>query len=273
MPIRGWSWDETLYAGSAPYYAVGRVPYPPEAAYALQKELALDGHGRLLDVGCGPGSLTMLLAPLFEEAVGVDPDPGMLDEALSKAPANTRWYRMRAEELPGDLGRFRVITFAQSFHWMDQPRVASAVKTMLEPGGACVLVGATTHQGLPGSDPLARPRPPWDGIEALITRCLGPVLRAGQGTREDGTPGGEGEVMRAAGFHRTAEFEVGGRVVNRSEDEIVASVFSLSYAAPHLFGERLAQFERDLRTLLRATAPDGRFSERMREMTLTVWRP
>ena len=58
----------------------------------------------------------------------------------------------------------------------------------------------------------------------------------------------------------------------RSEDDVVASVFSLSSAAPHLFGDRLAEFEAELRDLLRATSPDGRFAERQREIALDVWR-
>lgn len=66
--MTGWTWDPSLYAGSAAYYARGRVPYPPELATLLAAELGLDGSGRLLDVGCGPGSLTLLLAPLFAAA-------------------------------------------------------------------------------------------------------------------------------------------------------------------------------------------------------------
>ena len=64
-----WTWDETLYAGSAEYYARGRFAYPQELADAVRDGLSLDGTGRLLDVGCGPGKLTLLLAPLFERAV------------------------------------------------------------------------------------------------------------------------------------------------------------------------------------------------------------
>src|SRR5690242_1766877 len=59
-----WAWDETLYAGAARYYPAGRMPYPGALALAIQAELGLDGTGKLLDVGCGPGSLTLLLAPL-----------------------------------------------------------------------------------------------------------------------------------------------------------------------------------------------------------------
>ena len=50
-----WAWDPTLYEGSAPHYAVGRMAYPPALADALRDALGLDGSGRLLDVGCGPG--------------------------------------------------------------------------------------------------------------------------------------------------------------------------------------------------------------------------
>jgi cyclopropane fatty-acyl-phospholipid synthase-like methyltransferase len=39
------------------------MPYPDSLARAISGELSLDGSGRLLDVGCGPGSLTLLLAP------------------------------------------------------------------------------------------------------------------------------------------------------------------------------------------------------------------
>lgn len=51
-----WQWDESLYAGSAAHYGVGRMPYSPSLADAIRRELGLDGTGRLLDVGCGPGS-------------------------------------------------------------------------------------------------------------------------------------------------------------------------------------------------------------------------
>jgi hypothetical protein len=50
-----WRWDPSLYAGSASYYTLGRVPYPPGVAEALVAPLGLDGSGRALDVGCGPG--------------------------------------------------------------------------------------------------------------------------------------------------------------------------------------------------------------------------
>jgi trans-aconitate methyltransferase len=48
-------WDPSLYAGSAGYYTLGRVPYPTAVAETLVAGLGLDGSDRVLDVGCGPG--------------------------------------------------------------------------------------------------------------------------------------------------------------------------------------------------------------------------
>ncbi len=270
-------WDETLYAGSAAYYATGRVPYPPELARALADRMSLDGSGRLLDVGCGPGSLTLLLAPYFAEAVGIDADPDMVAQAAAAAGRAGREHvsfrQMRAEELPGGLGTFRLVSFAQSFHWVDRPRVARTVHGMLEPGGAFALVSANTHEGVAGDEPLPSPRPPRQRIASLVTSYLGPVRRAGQSLLPGGTPSGEYAILREAGFRDRDRIEIGGAIVSRTEDEVVASVFSLSSAAPHLFGDRVAAFERDLRGLLREASPDGRFSERMREVAVDLWRP
>lgn len=269
--MTGWEWDRSLFAGTAAHYLVGRMPYPRELADALRDALGLDGTGRLLDVGCGPGSLTLLLAPLFAASVGVDPDPDMLREAARIAgPARVRWRELRAEDLPADLGTFRVVVFAQSFHWMDQPLVADRVRAMLDDGGAWVHVSAMTHRGVDGDLPLPHPRPPWDRIDRLVADYLGPVRRAGRGTLPDGTRGGEEDVMRAAGYQGPERLVVArSEVVERTTDDVVAAVLSLSSSAPHLFGERLGSFEGDLRELLGA----GPFSEQARDVAAAIWRP
>ncbi len=253
-----WEWDPSLYSGSAQYYARGRAAYPAELATGFATELGLDGSGRLLDVGCGPGSLTLLLAGLFEEAVGLDADGDMLAEArqLAGNSGNCRWVHRRAEELPAGLGRFRLITFAQSFHWLDRPRVATAVRGMLAPDGVCAHVHASTHE-------LVHP-----AIAELVRDYLGPVRRAGRGALPEGTPGGEAAIYRAAGFHGPRRFAVPGRVVTRTADEVVAGVFSLSSSAPHLFGDRRAEFEAELR---RRLAPAETFSVRLPEIAVDVW--
>jgi len=276
MP-KGWEWDETLYLGSAPYYVPGRLPYATGLADRLARVLALDGRGHLLDVGCGPGVLALLLAHLFEEVMGVDPDPGMLAEAARRAEAagihNVRWVQARAEELPPDFGRFRVATFGQSFHWMDRPRVARLVRDLLEPNGAFLQVADVKEPPAIPDGGLPFPVPPIEAIEELGRRYLGPVRRAGQGVLLYGTPGDEIAVLRGAGFGEPERIRVpaGGAVV-RTADEIVAWVFSRSVSAPHLFGDRRDEFESGLRRLLDEASPSGRFAEVQPDTEVFAWR-
>jgi hypothetical protein len=119
------------------------------------------------------------------------------------------------------------------------------------------------------------PAPPREEIGALVREYLGPGRRAGSRVLPEGapTPSGEEEVMLAAGYSGPRRIEVAGHVHERSEDDVVASVFSLSWAAPHLFGDQLDRFERELRQLLRTASPTGRFAERAREIELAIWSP
>lgn len=275
-----WEWDDSLFEGTAAYYERGRLPYSPALPDALRDALGLDGRGRLLDVGCGPGTITLRLAHLFEEVVGLDADRGMIAEATRLASklgvTNATWVQLRAEALPADLGTFRVVTFAASFHWMDRPRVAAAVKTMLEPGGAVVQVDAPGYrldelQGEAQRVDLPHPPPPDAQIDELRRRYLGPDRRAGKGIRNT-SPSGENEVFVAAGFAPGRRVLVpDGRVIERTPDEIVAGRFSTAASAPHLFGDRCADFETDLRALLAEASPSGRFAVRLPDNVLWIW--
>jgi ubiquinone/menaquinone biosynthesis C-methylase UbiE len=276
-----WNWDESLFAGAAEYYEQGRLPYAPGLAAVFARSLGLDGRGRLLDVGCGPGTVTLLLAPLFEAAVGLDPDPEMLSRAAQAAAtrgaAHLAWVRQRAEALPAGLGRFRAVTFAASFHWMDRPRVAAAVAAMLDPGGAVVQVDAPGYRrdelaAERGLGLLPFPPPPDDALDRLRREYLGSDRRAGQGIRNT-SPSGEDQVFREAGFRPAHTVTVPDqRIIEQTVDDIVARVFSVSSTAPHLFGDRREGFERELREVLAHASPAGRFAVRLPDNILRIWR-
>jgi SAM-dependent methyltransferase len=279
MPDEAWKWDETLFAGTAPYYVRGRLPYAAGMAQAIADAMELDGSVRLIDVGCGPGTIALRLAHLFAAVVGVDPDPGMMAEAEREAAragiTNVRWLRLRAEELRADLGIFRIATFSRSFHWMEREQVAATMLRMLEPDGrgAFVQVGETSD-GVPEIDSAALPHPlpPEEAIGDLVRRYLGPDRRAGQGIRNQ-SPDGETIVVEGAGFRPPQIVRVTGQdVVERTVDDVVASVLSSSRSAPHLFGDRLTQFEADLRSLLAAATPTGCYAERTGDTELRIWR-
>ena len=272
-----WQWDETLFAGTAPYYERGRLPYAPRLAEAMAEALHLDGHRRLLDAGCGPGTVALRLAHLFEAVVGLDADPEMLAEAgrlsVGRGISKARWVHARAEEMPGDLGTFRVVTFAQSFHWMDRLRVARTVFEMLEPGGAVVHVDSRYQDGVDPGPGVPYPAPPEAAIADLRRRYLGPDRRAGRSVR-NAFPDREDLVFREAGFVGPEVVVVRGwGMLERSTEDVVANVFSNSATAPHLFGVRVATFEAELRQLLAAVSPSGRFSVHLRDNILNIWRP
>jgi hypothetical protein len=277
--MAGWEWDATLYGGSAPYYLEGRLPYAPHLAQALVDALDLDGTGRLIDVGTGPGPIAMDLASFFEEVLGIDADAAMVSEAAREGRRrgieNATWLTLRGEDLPAGLGSFRVATFAQSFHWMQRERVARALRHMLEPDrGRLVLIHGSTHQGVDPVDAPEHPTPPYDSIAKLVERYLGSLRRAGRGVLRDGTPSDEEGVLDRAGFSGPDVVTITDtRVITRTTDEVVASVYSVSRSAPHLFGDRLAAFESELHALLSEASSQGLFSVQAGENELRIWRP
>ena len=268
-----------LYTGAARYYAQGRMAYPSEIADRLTEALGLDGTGRLLDVGCGPGSLTLLLADRFDSAVGVDADSAMVAEAERLARqagvGNVSWRQLYAEDLPADLGTFRMITFAQSFHWMDRARVAKIASGMLTAGGACVHVHATTHRGMPAERELPYPEPPHAELTDLTNRFIirdrGPQYPIPMAPDIAGEA--EERAYGAAGLTRHEQFEVAAPVATRTVDEVLAAIYSLSSSTPHLFGDRHAEFDAEARQLLLAASPSGLFSEVRRPVAVDIWRP
>jgi SAM-dependent methyltransferase len=256
-------YDPTIFRGSAAYYAQGRPGYSRALATTLADELGLDGPGRLLDVGCGPGVLAITLAGYFAEAIGLDPDAEMLAVAAERASGagitNIRWVQALAEQIPTlELGRFRLVTFGQSFHWTERERVAEAVYELLEPGGALALI-AHAHEGRPKPAGPGYPPIPHDAIRALLERYLGPRRRAGQGYAAPPADRFEDALERTRFGRPRSIFCAGRPDIVQDVDGVLANYLSTSFAAPHLFGEQLAAFEADLRATLADYSSSGLF--------------
>jgi SAM-dependent methyltransferase len=264
----GWIWvvatyDPTIYEGAAAHYRSGRPAYSPQLEAALTEELGLDGSGRLLDGGCGPGILTVRLAHLYDEAVGLDPDPAMLAEgrriADERGIANIRWVQARAEDLPEAApGPYRTVTFGQSFHWTDEPRVAETIYDLLEPGGALALV-VHTVEGRPKPPGPGHPPIPHSEIESLVRRYLGPTKRAGQSAAPVRNHRFEDVLVGTRFGMPQTIFVPGIPDLLRDVESVLSGYLSLSSSAPHLFGDRVDDFAGDVRELLASRSPDGLF--------------
>jgi SAM-dependent methyltransferase len=255
-------YDPTIYLGSAAHYRYGRPPYSPELESFIAETIAPGQSSRLLDVGCGPGMLTVRLAPLFAEVVGLDPDVDMLAEGQRAAEArgitNIRWVNALAEDLPATApGPYRLVTFGQSFHWTDEEQVAEKVYDLLEPGGAMALI-VHTVQGRP-QPPAAGIPVPQDDLWAIVAKYLGPAMRAGQGMLPPRTDRFEDVLLRTRFGKPETHFLPGIPDLMRDTESVLSGFFSTSFSAPHLYGDRVDDFAADVRSLLQARSPDGLF--------------
>jgi SAM-dependent methyltransferase len=257
------SYDPTIYEGAATYYRYGRPAYSPQLEAVLAEELGLDRSGRLLDGGCGPGILTIRLAHLFEEVVGLDPDAAMLAEgrrvAQERCITNVRWVQAVAEDIRRAApGPYRVVTFGQSFHWTDEARVAEAVYDVLEPGGALALI-VHTVEGRPVPPDPGPPPIPHEEILAVVEEYLGSRRRAGRGSAPVRTHRFEDVLARTRFGAPRSVFAPGIPDLVRDPESVLSGYFSMSSSAPHLFGDRVMDFAEEVRELLASRSPGGIF--------------
>jgi len=116
-----------------------------ERASALQQqwgtrliaELDLQEHARVLDLGCGDGTLTARLAALFPhgEVVGIDASEGMLAIARQKAARNVRFLLLDMNALDF-CDEFDVVFSNATLHWIsDHERLLRNIWRSLRPGG------------------------------------------------------------------------------------------------------------------------------------------
>jgi trans-aconitate methyltransferase len=101
---------------------------------------------RLLDLGCGSGDFTRVLADLVPdgEVVGLDAQPSMLDAARTGARPNQTFVLGPVQDLGGIFaapdadGSFSAISSRAVLHWVpaaDHPGVLAEAFRLLEPGG------------------------------------------------------------------------------------------------------------------------------------------
>jgi len=256
--------DPQAFHGTAEFYSIGRPPYSEQLADTMTQELSLDGTGLLLDVGCGPGVLELELARLFHQTVALDPEPGMLREGRRRCQQagidNVRWVLGVAEDvLSFDIVPCRVVTFGQSFHRVRRLEVAETVYDLLEPGGSLVLISHEVD-GRSRPDGPGVPSIPHAEIRELILTYLGESTRHYLANWREGQPERFENTLSQTRFGGSRTIYAPGRPdLIRDVDTVVANYFSMSYAAPRLFGDRRAEFEADLRHLLYEHSPTGHF--------------
>ncbi|XP_028993260.1 putative methyltransferase DDB_G0268948 [Betta splendens] len=133
-----------------------------------------------LDVGCGSGQGSVLLAKHFTSVVATDVSRAQLEEALLHANRpNITYKQCAAEELPLDDGSVDLVAAMSAFHWFDRPRFLREAHRVLKPRGCLALLNYTIDMELshPGCCPAALNRACKEFYEALHpyrSPCLGP---------------------------------------------------------------------------------------------------
>jgi SAM-dependent methyltransferase len=137
------------YAGAGWHYAEYRDRVGAELIAMLAKQLGWSTSDHVLDLGAGPGQLSLLIAPFVAEVVAIEPEPDMLTEGKRRARVadigNVRFVAGSSDDLPGlrsALGLFRAAVMGQSFHWMvEKARVLEDLSAMIdETDGAVAFV-------------------------------------------------------------------------------------------------------------------------------------
>jgi trans-aconitate 2-methyltransferase len=101
------------------------------------EELDLQGSERILDLGCGDGTLTVQLSKLVPngEVLGIDASHGMIEAAELKQTENLRFVLMDINNLEIN-HQFDIVFSNATLHWVkDHQRLFSNVQRILHPGG------------------------------------------------------------------------------------------------------------------------------------------
>jgi SAM-dependent methyltransferase len=248
-----------LYRGTSAFYDRYRLPYPDALVDDLCARTSVSGHGRMLDLACGPGTATFPLSGHFAEVWAVDQEPEAVAFAADKAARlgidNVRWMTGRAEDV--DTAEvFDVVTIGTAFHRLKRRRVAERAMQWLRDGG---------HLALLWGDTALNGTAHWQQVLAEI------VVDWMQRTEgEDRLPAGLEEhltqlphtaVLEDAGFVIVGreEFE---EIHDWSLEELIGLVYSTSLLPRAVLGDRVEAFEADVRERLGALEPTGVFRER-----------
>ena len=123
-----------------------RLSYAPFARRIVRSIAPLERDSTIVDLGTGPGILSIEINKLLPQAkiIGVDPSSEMLEIARKNADeAGMSDYETRlgkAEEIPIESNSANLVVTQSSFHeWEDPQKGLSEIFRILKPGGSLIL--------------------------------------------------------------------------------------------------------------------------------------
>uniref|UniRef100_A0A3B5KAW9 Zgc:162396 n=1 Tax=Takifugu rubripes TaxID=31033 RepID=A0A3B5KAW9_TAKRU len=103
-------------------------------------------HVLAVDLGCGTGQTTRLLAPHFQ-VVGIDVSETQLEQARAVLSCPNITYRKgTAEDLPFPDGSVDLITASSAAHYFDESKFMAEANRVLKPGGCIALMDYSSQK-------------------------------------------------------------------------------------------------------------------------------
>jgi ubiquinone/menaquinone biosynthesis C-methylase UbiE len=130
------------YAHLAPQYDRRWSFYVNATVQETMHRVDLNSHERILDLGCGTGTLIQRLLHLAPEIeiVGIDPSAEMLNVARQKLPKSVELQVGSADSIPFPNESFDLIISTNAFHYFRNPSQAiQEAKRVLKPNGHLVI--------------------------------------------------------------------------------------------------------------------------------------
>ena len=127
-------------------YDVVRQGYPAVLVDAAILRGGLASGSRVLEVGCGTGKLTEVLAAHHLNVDAVDPGPRMIELAKRRVGGNddVRFHIGRFEDVALPEAAFDALFSATAFHWVDPHISWTKAASHLRPGGLLALLAHLT---------------------------------------------------------------------------------------------------------------------------------
>lgn len=147
-PLRGLG---GVFGRVADAYDAGRPGYPDELYRALSEVSGVELEGATaVDVGAGTGILTLALRARGARVIAVDPSAPMLARLRAKLPRAGGPGAVAAvlgdgNALPLAGGVADLVTYAQSWHWLDPVASIAEARRVLSPGGVIAACWNLAH--------------------------------------------------------------------------------------------------------------------------------
>ncbi|NRP70924.1 putative methyltransferase [Ensifer psoraleae] len=260
-------YNSDLFEGAAAYYVKHRRPYPAQLFQYLNN--AFDLHsGHVLDLGAGTGLVGIPISKFALSVLCVDPDPSMLGQARAaqaeEKAENVEFQIGRSDDVGPRLGKFRLVTMGQSFHYMSRAETLHLLSRSVDSGGGVVVIDKERL--------VCQPNGWFDPLWNFVDHWHGDRIPAGKsGTRLPLDRSHE-DVMRASPFS-SVELVRFPYTVSWTVDDLIGYVLSTSRACPGVLGLKQTEFETGLRSFLLNLSKDGVFVENGNVMAIIGRRP